>query len=84
MTIEHAHTPESGPEAVEALANQISDTLAELLEDGHHPHRLAEASLVASLPLLIEVTRAETIEACLLSLAARFEGNQLRKSHATH
>ena len=78
MTMEHAHTPESGPEAVEALANQISDTLAELLEDGHHPHRLAEASLIAALPLLIEVTKAPTIEACLKSLAARFDGNELR------
>lgn len=78
MTIEHPHSPNSGPEAVEELAGHISDALAHLLEDGYHPHRLAEASLIAALPLLIEVTRTPTIEACLKSLAARFDGNALR------
>ena len=82
MTIEHPHSPEAGPEAVEALASEISNTFADLLEDGWHPHRVAEASLVASLPLLIEVTRAPTIEACLLALAARFEGNAIRAATA--
>lgn len=63
---------------VETLAHRLADRLAEELEDGAHPVTLAEAALIAFLPLALEVTRAGTIEDCLLSLAARFDGNAVR------
>lgn len=64
---------------VEGLANQFGAVLDGLLDAGVHPHRVAEAALLAFLPLAMEVTRAPTIEDCLLTLAAKFDGNAVRR-----
>ena len=66
---------------VETLAGRLSDRLLDEIDTGTHPVMVAEAAFLAALPLLLEATRAPTIEACLASLAARFDGNQLRREH---
>ena len=66
---------------VETLAGRISDSLLEEIDAGIHPVVVAEAAFLAALPLLLEATRAPTIEACLVSLAGRFDGNDLRRKH---
>ena len=71
----------NSPEVVAVLSKALTEAYNRLLEEGVHPHRVAEAAIMASLPLLIEVTRAPTIEACLSGLAARFDGNTLRRTH---
>ena len=66
---------------VETLAGRLSDRLLDEIDTGTHPVMVAEAAFLAALPLLLEATRAPTIEACLASLAARFDGNQLRRAN---
>ena len=66
---------------VETLAGRLSDRLLDEIDTGTHPVMVAEAAFLAALPLLLEATRAPTIEACLASLAARFDVNQLRREH---
>lgn len=73
---------ESNPAAqVECLAHAIGDALDGLHATGASPHAVAEAAFLAALPWLLEVTRTGTIEACLLSLAARFDGNAIRTAN---
>ena len=66
---------------VEALTNQFCEVVDGLLDDGVHPYLVTEAVLLALLPLALEITRASTIEAALLALAGKFDGNDLRRSH---
>ena len=77
--ISPATLPPTSP--VEILAGRLSDRLLDEIDTGTHPVMVAEAAFLAALPLLLEATRAPTIEACLASLAARFDGNQLRREH---
>ena len=73
-----ATSSQSPPTGVIALTNQFSELSDALLDQGVHPFLVAEAALCAFLPLALEVTRSPTIEAALLTLAARFNGNELR------
>ena len=62
-----------------ALTDRFTELSDALLDQGVHPFLVAEAALCAFLPLALEVTRSPTIETALLALAARFNGNELRR-----
>lgn len=63
------------------LADRVADMLDGLHAEGVHPVQVAEIALLASLPWFIELTRGATIEAALLALAAKFDGNKIRSQH---
>lgn len=63
---------------MEGFAGRISDALEALAEEGVPTVRVAEAAVLALLPWLLAATGARTIEAALIDLASRFEGNDLR------
>jgi hypothetical protein len=63
--------------SVEYLANEFADLAQRLLDEGQHPHDVAEAVFLASLPILMEVTRQPTVEDLMLHIASRFGGNQV-------
>ena len=69
------------PAHLDGLVNQFCGLVDALLEAGVHPYHVAEASLLAGLPLFMEVTRAGTMEDALLCLASKFDGNQLRRAN---
>ena len=71
-----SETTELSP--MERHAGRISDVLEALAEEGVPTVRVAEAAVLALLPWLLAASGARTIEAALIDLASKFEGNDLR------